>query len=81
MKIINDALSGLRKVLATENPFKIMKNAFYFALKAVFVHKILKFLSGLFGYVKNGLIGKIRLISQFMMSQSGKQTVAQYPIK
>ena len=34
-------LSGLRKFLATESPLKMMKNAFYFTLKALFVLKIL----------------------------------------
>ena len=34
-----------------ESPLKMMKNAFYFILKALFVHKIFKFLSRLFGYV------------------------------
>ena len=29
----------------TENPLKMMKNAFYFTLKALFVLKIFKFLS------------------------------------
>ena len=28
-----------------ESPLKMMKNAFYFILKALFVHKIFKFLS------------------------------------
>ena len=42
------ALSGLRQFLATESPLKMMKNSFYFTLKALFVlktFKILKFLS------------------------------------
>ena len=52
-----------------------MKNAFYFILKALFVLKIFKFLSRLFGQ-KNGLIRKIRLTSKFMTSQPGSQTVA-----
>ena len=39
------ALLGLRQFLATENPLKIMKNAFNFTSKALFVLKILKFLS------------------------------------
>ena len=30
----------------------LMKNAFYFILKALFVLKIFKFLTGLFGHVK-----------------------------
>ena len=42
---IKGALSGLRQFLATESPLKIMKNAFYFTLEALFVLKIFKFLS------------------------------------
>ena len=38
-------LLGLRQLLATESPLKIMKNAFYFTLKALFVLKMFKFLS------------------------------------
>ena len=49
MKFISNqfkgALSGLRKFLAIESPLKIMKNIFYFTLKALFVLKIFKFLS------------------------------------
>ena len=44
-KIIKGALSGLRKILATESRLKTMKNAFYFTLKALFVLNIFKFLS------------------------------------
>ena len=43
--VLKGALSALRKFLATEIPLKIMKNAFYFMLKALFVLKIFKFLS------------------------------------
>ena len=39
------ALSGLRKVVVTENLLKMMKNAFYFASKALFVLKIFHALS------------------------------------
>ena len=45
-----------------DSPSKIMKNAFYFILKALFVLKIFR---------KNDLIRKIRLISKFMTSQPG----------
>ena len=38
-------LEGLIQLLATESPLKVMKNAFYFTLKALFVHMIFKFLS------------------------------------
>ena len=46
------ALQGLRQFLITESPLKVTKNAFYFTLKAIFVLKILKFLSWLFGHVE-----------------------------
>ena len=39
------AISGLRQVLAIETPLKMMKIAFYFTLKVLFVLKIFKFLS------------------------------------
>ena len=41
---------------SVESPLKMMKNAFYFILKALFVLKIFKFLS----CRKNGLFRKIR---------------------
>ena len=37
------ALSGLRQFLATERRLKMIKNAFYFTSKALFVLKIFKF--------------------------------------
>ena len=39
-------------ICLTESPLKMMKNAFYFILKALFILKILKFLSRLFGHVE-----------------------------
>ena len=42
-----------------ESPLKEMKNAFYFILKALFVLKILKFLSRLLGHV-----GKMALLEK-----------------
>ena len=47
---IKGDLSGLRQFLAIESPLKIMKNVFYFTLKALFVLKIFKFLFWLFGH-------------------------------
>ena len=59
--------------LATENPLKIMKNAFYFTLKAIFVFNFcLDFLV----IYKNGLIKKISFILKVMMSQLGKKTIS-----
>ena len=50
---VKGALSGLREFLETESPLKIMKKAFCFALKALFVLKI--FLSCLCGHVEKRL--------------------------
>ena len=50
-EIIKGALSGLRQFLATESSLKMMKNNFYFTLKALSVLKIFKFLFWVFGHV------------------------------
>ena len=42
-----------------------MKNAFYFTSKALFVLKIFKFLSWLFGHVAKGLDKKDTIIFKF----------------
>ena len=63
---------NLCAICLIENPLKIMKNAFYFILKALFGHKIITNFSS---YRKNGLIRKIRLTSKFMTSQPGLQTI------
>ena len=49
---IENAVAGLRQLLATESSWKLLKNAFCFILKALLVLKILRFLSWLFGYIK-----------------------------
>ena len=41
---VQGAVSGLRQFLATDSPWKMMKNVFYFILKCLFVFKIFKFL-------------------------------------
>ena len=46
-------LSGMRQFLTIQNPSKMMKNAFYFMLKALFV--IETFSSWLFGYAEKRL--------------------------
>ena len=53
--LIKGALSGLRQFLAIESPLKMMKNAFYFTSKALFVLKIFKFLSWFFDLVAKRL--------------------------
>ena len=42
----------MKHFLITESPLKMMENAFYFILKALFVLKIFKFLSSLIGHVE-----------------------------
>ena len=44
-KNIKGPLLGLRQFLTTENPLKMMKNAFYYMLHAIFALKIFTFLS------------------------------------
>ena len=55
VELLKGPLSGLRQFLASESPLKLMKNAFYFTSKFIFVLKIVKFLSGLFGHVSKRL--------------------------
>ena len=40
---LKGALSGLRQFSAAESPLKMMKNAFYFTSKALFVLKVFQF--------------------------------------
>ena len=69
LKYIKVALSSLRILLAAESPLKMMKNGFYFMLKALFVLKIFKFLSWLFGDVAKLLDKKDKVNFSFMTSQ------------
>ena len=48
---IDVTLLGLRQFLATESTLHMMKNVFYFTLKALFILKMFKILSWLFGHV------------------------------
>ena len=54
----------------------MMKNVFYFTSKALFVFKISGFCLDFSVMKQNNLIRKIWLISNFMTSQLGKQTIA-----
>ena len=51
LKDLKGALSGLRQFLVNENHLKMVKNAFHFTLKALFVFKIFTFLFLLFNHV------------------------------
>ena len=57
--IVKGTLSGLTQFLANESPSEMMKNAFYFTIKALSILKIFTFL------YKNGLIRRTSLISNF----------------
>ena len=50
--LVKGTALGLGQFLTTESPWKLMKDAFYFVLKVLFVLKIFKFLSPLFGHVQ-----------------------------
>ena len=50
--------------LATESPLKMMKNPFYFTLKALCIFKIFKFLSWLLGHVEKRLDQKDKVNSK-----------------
>ena len=50
----------MRQFPTTGNPFKNMKNAFYFMLNALFFRKISKFLSWRFGPVRKWLDKKAK---------------------
>ena len=45
-EILKGALSGPGKLLTTESLFKMMKNAFYFILIALFILKIFRYCLG-----------------------------------
>ena len=51
LPLFKGARSGLRQFLTIESTLKMMKNAFYFTLKALFVLNKFKFLFCLFGHV------------------------------
>ena len=59
------ALSGLRQFLATENPLKMMKRAFYFNSKTLFILKILKLLFWLSDHVSKRLDEKDKVNLKF----------------
>ena len=75
-----DALSGLRQFLATENSLRMIKNAFYFTLKALFVTRYLNFCLDFLVMWKNGLIRRPNLVNKqlqykyWLISQLVKST-------
>ena len=77
------ALLGLKQLLATESSLKMMKNAFYFTLKALFILKIFKFSSWLFGHVAKPLDKKGQVNFKFydnhnLFNNNRNTHIAQY---
>ena len=58
----------------------MMKNVFYFTLKALFVLKVFKFLSRLFSLIrkKNGLVGKIKVNFKIYDVRAWNAHIAEY---
>ena len=61
------ALSGLRQFLATKSLLQMIKNAFYFTSKALFILKIFKSLSCFFGKVVKQLNMKEKINSKILI--------------
>ena len=72
---LKDPLSGLREFLTIESPLKLMENAFISPQKLFSFSRNLDFCLDYSVMQQNNLIRKIRLISNSMASQSGKQTI------
>ena len=67
-KAFKGSLSGLRQFLTTGSPLKMMKNAFYFMLKARSILKVFTFCRDFLLLRQNGSMKKLRLMSKFMLS-------------
>ena len=75
LKISRILISGLREFLTIESPLKLMENAFISPQKLFSFSRNLDFCLDHSIMQQNNLIRKIRLISNSMASQSGKQTI------
>ena len=62
--------------MAAESSLKVTKNDFYLTLKILFVLKTSVLFLDFFVIQRNSVVRKIKLISKFMTSQPGKQTIA-----
>ena len=63
--LLKGTLSGLRQFFASKSPLEMMKNTFYFTSKALFVLKIFKSFSWLFGQVAKQLDKKDKINFKF----------------
>ena len=72
---LTDDFWGLHKNMNCTFPLKMMKNPFYFMLKAISILEMFIFLFWPFGYVENRLKRRLRLISNFIASQAEQQVI------
>ena len=72
---LEGALSDLRQFLVTQSPLKIMKMLFISPQKLFLFSRYLSFCLDFWVIQQNGLIRKIRLISNFITSQPGQQAI------
>ena len=80
---LKGALFGLRQLLAMESSLKIMKNTFYFTSKVLFILKIFKFFSELFGHVTKKFDWKDKVSFKFYdvtawLANNSDTHIAQY---
>ena len=73
---LNGALSCLRQLLEIESPLKWWKILFISTQKLFSFSRYISFCLDFLVIKKNDLIKKTRLISKFVTSQSGSQTIA-----
>ena len=76
----------MRQFLAAKSPLKVMKNAFYFISKAIFVLKLFTFLYWLLGHVAKRLDMKDKVNFKFYdvtawLTNDGITHTAQYFVK
>ena len=78
--VLKGQLFGLRQFLAAENHLKVMKHAFNFMLKTLFVLRMLKFFPDFLVIQEKGLIRGLRLISKFLTSLAGIQIISTHAL-
>ena len=73
------AHSGLRQFLATESSFTVMKNVFYFTLKALFVlEKYLNFCPDIFSHLEKQLDKRAEVVFKIDDVINWKTKLLQY---
>ena len=74
-RLIKDTLSNLPQVWVVERLLKLMENTFYFISRALSFPRYSNFCFDFLVMQENSFIKKMSLISKFMTSQPGSQTI------